>query len=254
MVDIIPGRNIDGETDKTIRILLYGLPGTSIHALSQKIGEMHNLDVFTVLKDPEEKGYVEDKIEDKRLDTGDMSSGSESQQMARDLRASEKDRKMDSVSVTEVDDLTEEELNEIYAETQGICATEVGDARLVEWATHVILLDAETDMAVQWFSGRRKCFTCGSIYHLEDKPSKVAGICDRCGTDLRKKTTDNKEVVEAVYAEWHRLFLDIKDMSKKKNFLKIRVDRARDFEHIFLAADRWLRNQIGQKISDWKYK
>ena len=236
-----------------IRLLIYGLPGTPIHELAEKVGEIHNLDVFSVYREPEDKGYFEDKVQDKRLDTGDMTTGSESQQMARDLRLPEKDRKMDQVNVPAVEDLTDEELQDIEDEEQGICVTEIGDARLVNWATHVILLDADTGEAVKWFVGRRKCFTCGAIYHVEDKPPKVPGICDRCGTDLRKKTTDNKEVIEEVYAEWSRLFLDIKEMSRDKDFLKVRVDQARDFEHIFLVADRWLRKQIGQGLN-WKYK
>ena len=41
----------------------------------------------------------------------------------------------------------------------------------------------------QRVSGRRVCEGCGATYHIQFKPSKVEGVCDKCGakTIIRKK-------------------------------------------------------------------
>lgn len=37
----------------------------------------------------------------------------------------------------------------------------------------------------QRVSGRRVCEGCGATYHIQFKPSKVEGVCDKCGAKYR---------------------------------------------------------------------
>jgi adenylate kinase len=66
----------------------------------------------------------------------------------------------------------------------------------------VILLDVEDSILVDRIAGRRGCPKCGAGYHVTNIPSRVAGICDVCGTELVIRKDDNPETVRnrlAVY-------------------------------------------------------
>lgn len=47
----------------------------------------------------------------------------------------------------------------------------------------------------QRVSGRRVCLDCGATYHVDFKPSKVAGVCDVCGKELVIRKDDQPETV-----------------------------------------------------------
>jgi adenylate kinase len=59
----------------------------------------------------------------------------------------------------------------------------------------VLVLDAPVEELVQRISKRRTCPSCGASYHLEAKPSKVTGTCDRCGGTLVQRSDDTEEIV-----------------------------------------------------------
>ena len=44
-------------------------------------------------------------------------------------------------------------------------------------------------------SGRRVCEACGASYHVEYKPTKVEGICDKCGGKAVQRADDAPETV-----------------------------------------------------------
>ena len=66
----------------------------------------------------------------------------------------------------------------------------------------VILMEVPDSILIDRIAGRRGCPKCGAGYHIETIPSKVAGICDICGTELVIRKDDNPETVKnrlAVY-------------------------------------------------------
>jgi adenylate kinase len=48
---------------------------------------------------------------------------------------------------------------------------------------------------VERLSGRRTCQHCRAVYHLSRQPSRIAGICDRCGGKLYQRDDDRPESV-----------------------------------------------------------
>jgi adenylate kinase len=44
-------------------------------------------------------------------------------------------------------------------------------------------------------SGRRTCFKCKSVFHLETRPPRLAGVCDHCGSVLHQREDDRSEAV-----------------------------------------------------------
>lgn len=57
----------------------------------------------------------------------------------------------------------------------------------------VINIDVPFDVLLERLVSRRMCRNCGTSYHLEFKPSKVADICDKCGGELYQRSDDNEE-------------------------------------------------------------
>ncbi len=68
----------------------------------------------------------------------------------------------------------------------------------------VLELVVDTEEVVRRLSGRRTCRSCGHIWHVEYDPTKVDGVCDRCGGELFQRDDDKPETVRHrldVYAE-----------------------------------------------------
>ena len=59
----------------------------------------------------------------------------------------------------------------------------------------VILLNVDENLIVKRITGRRTCSKCGAIYHIENMPSKIENICDKCGGELSQRKDDNEAVV-----------------------------------------------------------
>ena len=59
----------------------------------------------------------------------------------------------------------------------------------------VLSIDVE-DAAIQArISGRRVCEKCGASYHIQYNPTKVEGICDKCGGNAVQRKDDAPETV-----------------------------------------------------------
>jgi adenylate kinase len=44
-------------------------------------------------------------------------------------------------------------------------------------------------------AGRRVCSSCGAVYHIESKPTKVTGVCDICGGQVIQRKDDHEDVI-----------------------------------------------------------
>lgn len=57
----------------------------------------------------------------------------------------------------------------------------------------VLNLEANFDELIKRLTARRMCKDCKTSYHLEFNPTKVAGVCDKCGGELYQRSDDNEE-------------------------------------------------------------
>lgn len=58
-----------------------------------------------------------------------------------------------------------------------------------------IELIAEEEVLVKRITGRRVCPKCGTVYHIENNPPKVEGLCDKDQTVLIQRVDDDKNTV-----------------------------------------------------------
>ena len=83
----------------------------------------------------------------------------------------------------------------------------------------VIEISVADDTIKQRVSGRRVCEGCGASYHVQYKPSKVEGKCDKCGADTIIRKDDQPETVLERLAVYHEKTAPLKDYYEKQGKL-----------------------------------
>ena len=58
-----------------------------------------------------------------------------------------------------------------------------------------LYMETSLPIILQRLTGRRVCKQCGAIFHIKNRPSKVAGKCNNCGGDLYQRPDDTEETI-----------------------------------------------------------
>lgn len=70
-------------------------------------------------------------------------------------------------------------------------------------------------------SGRRVCDSCGAIYHVKYKLSKVEGVCDKCSGTLIQRKDDQPETVKERLKVYHEQTEPLKEYYQQQGKLFI---------------------------------
>lgn len=87
----------------------------------------------------------------------------------------------------------------------------------------VIDIEVADEAIEKRMGGRRVCEKCGASYHVEVKPPKQEGVCDRCGGGLVIRKDDQPETVRDRLAVYHQQTEPLKDYYAETGKLKIVV-------------------------------
>ncbi|MBQ4466100.1 MAG: adenylate kinase [Oscillospiraceae bacterium] len=90
----------------------------------------------------------------------------------------------------------------------------------------------------QRVSGRRVCEGCGATYHIEYKPSKTEGVCDKCGAKTIIRKDDQPETVISRLETYHETTEPIKAYYEKQGKLEtvIGQEEVADTKRLTLKA------------------
>lgn len=106
----------------------------------------------------------------------------------------------------------------------------------------ILAMDAPTDVLTRRITGRRTCKDCGEIYNIYSKPTKVEGVCDRCGGELTQRKDDNEESLKVRLDEYSNNTEPVIDYYEKKNMVShINADASMD--EIWSSVKEALKNK-----------
>lgn len=68
----------------------------------------------------------------------------------------------------------------------------------------VLTLEIPFEKLAPRITGRRLCKGCDAIYHIDNHPPKVAGVCDVCGNELYQRKDDTLESLQVRLEEYSK--------------------------------------------------
>ncbi len=104
--------------------------------------------------------------------------------------------------------------------------------KLGEKIDFALNVEVPDENIVNRMSGRRACVSCGATYHIVHIPTKVEGICDRCGSELILRDDDKPETVQKRLGVYHEQTQPLIDYYKAKEVL-VEVDGTKDMQDVF---------------------
>jgi len=82
--------------------------------------------------------------------------------------------------------------------------------------TGVVNIGVPDTELVSRVTGRRICKACGATYHIAYNPSKVEGICDKCGGVLYQRDDDKEATVKNRLEAYHSQTAPLIDYYKQQ--------------------------------------
>jgi adenylate kinase len=95
-----------------------------------------------------------------------------------------------------------------------------------------IFLEVPYETLFKRLTGRRVCKSCATVYHIESKPTKKAGICDACGGEVVQRNDDKEDVIANRLKAYEEFTMPLKNYYKKTG-LYVEVDGNRDTENVY---------------------
>lgn len=109
------------------------------------------------------------------------------------------------------------------------------DAALKNIDAHIdfaINVDVPDEVIITRMAGRRACLECGATYHVETAPTKVEGICDRCGSHTVLREDDKPETVRKRLEVYHEQTKPLIDYYGNEDIL-VTVDGTQPMDQVF---------------------
>ena len=107
-------------------------------------------------------------------------------------------------------------------------------AKKGETSDYAINVEVPDENIINRMGGRRACLACGSTYHIVYAPTRVEGICDRCGEKLVLRDDDKPETVKNRLNVYHNQTQPLIEYYTRQGKLA-EVDGTQSMEDVFNA-------------------
>ena len=107
-------------------------------------------------------------------------------------------------------------------------------AKKGETIDYAINVEVPDENIINRMGGRRACLACGSTYHIVYAPTRVEGICDRCGEKLVLRDDDKPETVKNRLNVYHNQTQPLIEYYTRQGKLE-EVDGTQSMEDVFNA-------------------
>lgn len=106
----------------------------------------------------------------------------------------------------------------------------------------IINLDIPQEKLVKRLSGRRTCKNCGATFHVEFNPSKVEGVCDKCGGELYQRPDESEEAVKVRLSTYNKQTKPLIDYYTMKGTI-ININGDQPMEDVFKDIEKALEDK-----------
>ena len=96
----------------------------------------------------------------------------------------------------------------------------------------VLNLELDEQVLIGRITGRRTCPNCKAIYHIQNMPPKVEGICDICGSKLVTRKDDTVESLRVRLDAYHESTKDVIGYYEKQGIVK-NINADQSVEKVF---------------------
>ena len=86
---------------------------------------------------------------------------------------------------------------------------------------HVVSLEVDDAEIASRMSGRRVCTKCGASFHIVNNPTKIEGICDLCGSEVKIRKDDEPATVKHRLEVYHASTEVLKSYYEKQGSLLV---------------------------------
>jgi len=83
----------------------------------------------------------------------------------------------------------------------------------------VLSYDMPLEKIVARLSGRRTCSQCKAVFHVTNKPPKVADVCDQCGGKLELREDDRPESIRVRMAAYEASTAPLAEFYQRRRLL-----------------------------------
>jgi len=91
--------------------------------------------------------------------------------------------------------------------------------RRQERVDRALQIDLDDREIVERIAGRRVCKSCGTTFHVQHKPPRAEGVCDKCGGELHQRSDDKEETVKGRLRNYHEQTAPLIEYYRKKGLL-----------------------------------
>ncbi len=96
----------------------------------------------------------------------------------------------------------------------------------------VLNLELDEEILIGRVTGRRTCPNCKAIYHIQNMPPKVEGVCDICGSQLVTRKDDTVESLRVRLEAYHESTKDVIGYYANKGIVKT-INADQSVEKVF---------------------
>ena len=85
---------------------------------------------------------------------------------------------------------------------------------------NVLSIEISDEEIEERMEGRRFCHKCGATYHVQNAPSQMPGVCDKCGGQLEQRDDDKPETVKHRLEVYHAETEPLKEFYAQRGILR----------------------------------
>lgn len=104
----------------------------------------------------------------------------------------------------------------------------------------VIAMEIDFEQLAGRVTGRRLCKDCGEIYHVISNPSKIEGVCDKCGGALYQRKDDTVESLSVRLEEYTKQTQPVLKYYEEKGLVK-RINASQPIDDVWLDTQKALQ-------------